>query len=380
LAGPRGDCGGRGVIPFNDLRPLVTKYRAEIDAAVARVLDRGWFILGPEVDAFEAEFAAFHGSGQHAIAVANGTDAIELALRGAGIGPGDEVITTPMTAVPTVCAIERAGAIPVFADIDPLTCNISPAAIRASLTPRTRAVVPVHLYGRPADMPAILAIARPAGLLVLEDCAQAHGATLGGRVVGTFGDIAAFSFYPTKNLGAFGDGGAILTSDAAMADRIRRLRNYGQAKQYQHLERGINSRLDDIQTAILRVLLAHLPDHTAERRRIAGAYRSHLGNCCLPEPAADIGHVYHLFVLRHPQRDAMRKWMADHGVGSSVHYPLPVHLQPAYADLSYGHGSLPAAEAAAREVLSLPLSVGLSAADVETVCAAVASFPGGGSR
>ena len=365
------------MIPFNDLKPLVGKYRAEIDAAIARVLDRGWFILGPEVEAFESEFAAFHGTGQHAIAVANGTDAIELALRAAGIVRGDEVITTPLTAVPTVCAIERAGAIPVFADIDPATCNLNPDAFRDAITQRTRAVVPVHLYGRPADMPAILAIARPAGLLVIEDCAQAHGATIGGKCVGTFGNLAAFSFYPTKNLGAFGDGGAILTSDAAMAAKIRRLRNYGQGKQYQHLERGVNSRLDDIQMAILRVFLRHLPAHTEERRRIAKAYRARLGSLCLQEPGSDLGHVYHLFVLRHPQRDGMRQWMSDKGVGSGIHYPLPVHLQPAYADLGFAAGSLPFAEAAAREVLSLPLSIGLSPVDIESVCDAVSSFPQG---
>ena len=368
------------MIPFNTLQPLVGQYRAEIDAALARVLDRGWFILGPEVEAFEAEFAAFHGPDQHAIAVANGTDALELALRAAGIGAGDEVITTPMTAVPTVCAIERAGAIPVFADIDPLTCNVNPAAIRAAITPRTRAVIPVHLYGRPADMPAILAIARPAGLLVIEDCAQAHGATIGGAPVGTFGDLAAFSFYPTKNLGAFGDGGAILTSDAALAATLRRLRNYGQGKQYQHLDRGVNSRLDDLQAAILRVLLARLPAHTDERRRIAAMYRARLGAICLAEPGADLGHVYHLFVVRHPRRDELRHWLTECGVGTNIHYPLPVHLQPAYADLGFAAGSLPHAEAAARELLSLPLSIGLSAADVETVCDAVASFPEGGLR
>ena len=212
------------MVPFNDLRPLVQRYRSAYEAALRRVLDRGWFILGPEVEALETEFAAYHGPGYHAVAVGHGTDAIELALRAAGVGPGDEVIVTPLTAVPTVCAIERAGARPVFADIDEDTCTLDANAFRAALTPRTRAVVPVHLYGRPADMVGILSVARSAGLLVVEDCAQAHGASLGGRLVGTFGHLAAFSFYPTKNLGAFGDAGAVLTSDAALAERLRRLR------------------------------------------------------------------------------------------------------------------------------------------------------------
>jgi dTDP-3-amino-3,4,6-trideoxy-alpha-D-glucose transaminase len=361
------------MIPFNDLRPLVQRYRPTFDAALARVLDRGWFILGPEVEAFESEFAAYHGPGQQAVAVGHGTDAIELALRAAGIGPGDEVITTPLTAVPTVCAIEGAGARPVFADIDPRTCNIDAAAVRAAITPRTRAVVPVHLYGRPADMPAILEVARSASLLVIEDCAQAHGARIGGRLVGTFGDAAAFSFYPTKNLGAFGDAGAVLTADAVLAERVRRLRNYGQADRYQHVERGVNSRLDDIQAALLRVLLARLDEHNDERRRLAARYRRQLRGVGLPADEPGLHHVYHLFVVRHPDRDALQRRLRECGVGSMSHYPRPVHLQPAYADLGYPEGSLPAAERAAREVLSLPLYVGLADAQVDHVCGAVAA-------
>jgi dTDP-4-amino-4,6-dideoxygalactose transaminase len=306
------------------------------------------------------------------VAVAHGTDAIELALRAAGIGAGDEVVTTPLTAVATVCAIERAGARPVFADVDPVTATLDPAAVRAALTPRTRAVVPVHLYGRPADMSGLLEVARSARLLVVEDCAQAHGARLAGRLVGTFGQMAAFSFYPTKNLGAFGDAGAVLTADAALAQRLRRLRNYGQAQRYHHVERGVNSRLDDLQAAVLRVSLAHLDEHNEERRRLAGRYRQQLRGVALPPDGPVLRHVYHLFVIRHADRDGLGRRLAGHGIGTMAHYPLPVHRQPAYADLGFGPGSLSAAERAAREVLSLPLYVGLSEADVDHVCAAVA--------
>jgi dTDP-4-amino-4,6-dideoxygalactose transaminase len=359
------------MIPFNDLRPLIARYRQAYEEGLRRVLDRGWFILGPEVEAFEAEFAAYHGAGYHAIAVGHGTDAIELALRAAGVGHGDEVITTPLTAVPTVCAIERAGARPVFADIDPHTCTLDPAAVQAAIRPSTRAMVPVHLYGRPADLAGLLAVARAAGLLVLEDCAQAHGARIDGQPVGTFGDLAAFSFYPTKNLGAFGDGGAVLTSDGALAERIRRLRNYGQADRYQHVERGQNSRLDEVQAALLRVTLAHLDEHNEERRRLAAHYRRFLKGVGLPAVGPALGHVYHLFVVRHPDRDGLRCRLAARGVGTGCHYPLPVHLQPAYADLGYGPGSFPMAERVAREVLSLPLYLGMSAADLDAVCGAL---------
>jgi dTDP-3-amino-3,4,6-trideoxy-alpha-D-glucose transaminase len=359
------------MVPFNDLKPLVARCRPAFEAALRRVLDSGWFILGPEVEAFEREFAAYHGEGYHAVAVGHGTDAIELALRAAGVGAGDEVITTPLTAVPTVCAIERAGARPVFADIDPRTCTISPDAVRAAITPRTRAVVPVHLYGRPADMIELGKIARAANLLMLEDCAQAHGAWLGGRLVGTFGELAAFSFYPTKNLGALGDGGAVLTADAALADRLRRLRNYGQAARYEHVERGMNSRLDELQAALLRVVLARLDDHNDERRRLAARYRAELAGVTLPADGPGRHHVYHLFVVRHPDRDGLARRLAAQGVGTASHYPRPVHLQSAYTDLGYAPGSMPAAERAAAEVLSLPLFVGMTEVQVAEVCAAV---------
>jgi dTDP-4-amino-4,6-dideoxygalactose transaminase len=359
------------MIACNDLKPLHERLRGEFAAAVWRVLDRGWYILGPEVEAFEAAFAAYHGPGLHAVGVANGTDAIELALRATGVGPGDEVITVAHTAVATVCAVERAGAKPVLVDVDPVTCTIDPAAVRAAITPRTRAVVPVHLYGHPADMPALLEVARPANLLVVEDCAQAHGARLGARPVGTFGHLAAFSFYPTKNLGALGDGGAVLTDDPALAGRARRLRNYGQTDRYHHAERGVNSRLDELQAALLGVGLAYLDEHNAERRRLAGRYLNRLEGVTLSPERPGAHHVYHLFVVRHPRRDWLRQRLHALGVGTLIHYPIPAHLQPAYADLGYRPGSLPATERAAAEVLSLPLYVGLTDAEVDHVCAAV---------
>jgi dTDP-4-amino-4,6-dideoxygalactose transaminase len=359
------------LILFNDLRPLHASLRGEHEEAVRRVFSRSWYVLGPEVEAFEAEFAAYHGGG-HAVGVANGTDAIELALRAAGVGPGDEVLTVSHTAVATVCAIERAGARPTFVDIEPRTHTMDPRAVRAAITPRTRAVVPVHLYGHPADLDPLAEVAGRAGLLLIEDCAQAHGARYRGRPVGTFGHLAAFSFYPTKNLGALGDGGAVLTADAHLAERLRRLRNYGQAERYHHVERGMNSRLDEVQAALLRVNLARLDAHNDERRRLARLYRAHLSGLALPEVCPDeeqVRQVYHLFVVRHHRRDALRRRLQERGVGTLVHYPVPVHLQPAYADLGYRPGSLPETECAAREVLSLPLYVGLRDDEVEHVAA-----------
>jgi dTDP-3-amino-3,4,6-trideoxy-alpha-D-glucose transaminase len=360
------------MISFHNLLPLQQNHAGELQAALQRVLDSGWYVLGPEVEAFEAAFAAYH-SLPHAVAVANGTDAIELALRAAGIGRGDEVITVAHTAAATVCAVERAGARPVLVDIDPNSYTMDPAAARAAVTSRTRALLPVHLYGHPADMLALGALAREAGLLLIEDCAQAHGARYDGKLVGTFGDLAAFSFYPTKNLGALGDGGAVLTRNAFLAERLRRLRNYGQAKRYHHLERGINSRLDEMQAAILRVKLAHMDEHNAVRRHLAEHYHAQLRgvSCPLPRPAALVHHVYHLYVIRH----ARRQWLAERlkaaGIETLIHYPVPVHLQPAYADLGYVAGSLPVTEQVAREVLSLPLYVGLKEKQVDRVCATI---------
>jgi len=359
------------MIPFNDLRPLQNMLADELAAAMQRVMRSGWFILGPEVEAFEAEFAAYHGC-HYAVGVASGTDAIELALRAAGIGPGDEVITVSHTAVATLCGIERAGATPVLVDIDPITYTMNPDSAEAAITAQTRALLPVHLYGQPADLDALSQIAHRHHLMLIEDCAQAHGARYHGRPVGTFGELAAFSFYPTKNLGALGDGGAVLTNDLTLAARLRRLRNYGQAKRYHHLERGINSRLDELQAAILRVKLTHLDAHNVARRNLAVCYHERLRDVITPRVQDGTNHVYHLYVIRHPRRDYLMKHLKARGIDTLIHYPIPNHLQVGYHDLKYLPGSLPVTEQIAQEILSLPLYIGLSDGDVRHMCAAVA--------
>jgi len=360
------------VIRFNNLRTSDASLAEAIRVATSRVLERGWYVLGPEVEQFEAAFAAYHGVG-HAVGVASGTDAIELALRAAGIGPGDEVITVAHTAVATVCAIERAGARPVLVDIDPVSYTMDASAAAAAIGPRTKAIVPVHLYGHPADMPALATLASQHGLLLVEDCAQAHGARIGKSWVGTLGHLGAFSFYPTKNLGACGDGGAVITRDPQLAVRLRRLRTYGQVSRYRHAERGINSRLDEIQAAILGVKLRRLDEHNAIRRALAARYGRQLEQVVLPaiRGGAETYHVYHLYVIRHPERDALQARLRERGVETLVHYPVPVHLQDAYADLGYRRGDLPVTERIAGEILSLPMYVGLSMTEVETVAKAV---------
>lgn len=363
-------------IPFNNLTSLEPELHREIEQAVQRVLRRGWFVLGPEVDAFETAFANYCGV-EHAVAVANGTDAIELALRAAGIGPGDEVITVAHTAVATVAAVERAGAKPVLVDIEPVSYTMDPAAAEAAVSPRTRALVPVHLYGHPADLAPLARLADRHGLALIEDCAQAHGARYAGRRVGSFGKLAAFSFYPTKNLGACGDGGAVVTNDSRLAERLKRLRNYGQVDRYHHMERGVNSRLDDMQAAVLSAKLAYLDRHNAERRRLAAIYSDNLREVAIPREragAAPIEHVYHLYVARHADRDYLREALGHRGIGTLVHYPIPVHLQPAYADLGYQRGDLPVTERIAAEILSLPLYVGLTTDQIERVAAAVSEL------
>jgi dTDP-4-amino-4,6-dideoxygalactose transaminase len=365
------------MIPFNDLKPLHDLLQEELTAAVQRVMDSGWYILGPEVESFEADFAAYHGV-DYAVGVANGTDAIELALRAAGIGPGDEVITVAHTAAATVCAVERAGARPVLVDVDPDTYTMDPAAAAAAITPRTRALLPVHLYGHPADLAALSALAERSGLLLVEDCAQAHGAQFAGRKVGTFGRLAAFSFYPTKNLGAYGDGGAVITRDPGLAARLRRLRNYGQPgravpRTGVHAERGINSRLDELQAAVLKVKLRYLDEHNARRRFLAGSYSNFLSGVRAPTTASGCEHVFHLYVVRSGRRDALQAGLSEQGIGTLIHYPVPVHLQAAYADLGFPPGSLPVTERLAGEILSLPMYIGLSEAQVERVAEAVSS-------
>jgi dTDP-3-amino-3,4,6-trideoxy-alpha-D-glucose transaminase len=363
------------MIPFNDLKPLHTLLASEIDEAMQRVFKRGWFILGPEVEAFEAEFAAYHGV-PHAIGVGNGTDAIELALRAAGVGKGDEVVTVPHTAVATVNAVERAGATPVLVDIDPQTYTMDINAARAAITPRTKVLLPVHLYGQPADLTALKALAEQHHLLLIEDCAQAHGARWNGQLVGTFGDLATFSFYPTKNLGAYGDGGAVITRDAAYADKLKRLRNYGQTTRYTHVEWGTNSRLDDVQAGILRVKLTHLDQHNAERNTLAQAYNTALVNTpavTLPYVQPSAYHVFHLYVIRHPMRDALMDALKAQGVGTLIHYPIPIHLQESYRHLGMSAGSLPHTEQAAREILSLPMYIGLNKNHTQVIASAVAA-------
>lgn len=362
-------------IPFVDLRAAYHRLRTEIDAAVADVLEGGWYILGEQVSAFEEEFAAYL-SRESVVSVASGTDAVLLALRACGVGPGDEVITVSHTAVATVAAIELCGAIPRLVDIESETLTMDPWKFRAAITPRTRAVVPVHLYGCPARMDDILAIAREHDLIVIEDCAQAHGARYAGRMVGTMGDAAAFSFYPTKNLGAMGDGGAVATSRADVAERLRLLRQYGWKERYISDVPGYNSRLDELQAAILRVRLRHLDEENDARHRLAAAYDAHLADLPIvrPVPRPEDHHVYHLYAIQTERRDELRAFLQGRGIGTAVHYPVPVHRQPAYERLGYGLGSLPVTERAAERLVSLPMYPDLSPDAPALVVAAIAEF------
>jgi dTDP-3-amino-3,4,6-trideoxy-alpha-D-glucose transaminase len=358
-------------VPFNVLRP--GDDRAAIDAAVARVIDSGWFVLGPEVAAFEAEFAAATGAA-HAVGVNTGTDAIALALRGIGVGPGDEVITSPLSAAYSALAIEMAGARPVFADIDARRLTLDPAAVAAAVTPRTRAVVPVHLYGQPADLDGIAAVAARHGLAVVEDACQAHLATARGRPLGRGSAAAAYSFYPTKNLGALGDGGAVTTDDPALAARITRLRNGGQSSRYHHDELGVNSRLDELQAAILRARLPRLTAATAARRRLAARYRAALADAPVTvPPECDPGHVYHLFPVLTGDRDRFQAHLAALGIETLVHYPVPIPRQPAAR--SWTPAPCPVADQVCARVVSLPLYPSLAETGQDDVVRAVLSFP-----
>lgn len=359
-------------VPFNALTP--GEDAAEIRAAIDRVVAGGWFVLGPEVDAFEAEFATASRV-PHAVGVANGTDAIALICRALDIGPGDEVITSPLSAAFSALAIMMAGARPVFADIDAERLTLDPAAAEAAITPRTRAIMPVHLYGQPADMRAFEALAARHNLALIEDAAQAQLATSDGRPVGSIGIAAATSFYPTKNLGALGDGGAILTRDAELAARLKRLRNGGQTKRYQHVEFGVNSRLDELQAAILRVRLRHLPAWTSRRRAIAARYRAALQSSPLHVPREfDPGHVYHLFPLCTPERDRFQAHLHAQGVETLIHYPIPISRQPALAQAS--PAMCATTDRICQEVVSLPMYPGLTDAQAARVAQAAASFRG----
>lgn len=365
----------KATIPFLELKAQYHSIKEEIDGAVSQVLEKGWFILGENVRAFEEEFAAYCGA-SFGVGVGSGTEALHLALLACGVQPGDEVITVPNTAVPTVSAISFAGATPVFVDIHPDSYNMEPSGIEAKMTERTRAIIPVHLFGQAADMGPILEIARRHNLKVIEDACQAHGAEYQGRKVGTFGDAGCFSFYPTKNLGAYGDGGMIITNDASIAEKARLLRNYGEKQRYYHSIKGFNSRLDELQAAILRVKLRHLDEWNEARRERAKLYDRHLAESGVATPAemAYGRHVYHLYVIRSPRRDELQAFLASKGIGTLIHYPVPVHLQEAYRDLGIGPESLPVAERYAGEILSLPLYPELSRESVERVAGLVGEF------
>ena len=357
-------------VPFNALTP--GEDAAAVRAAIDRVIASGWFVLGPEVEAFETEFAAASRV-PHAVGVGTGTDAITLILRALDIGPGDEVITPPLSAAYSALAVMMAGARPVFTDIDPDRLTLDPRRVEEAITPRTRALLPVHLYGQPADMRPLEALAAKHRLALVEDAAQAHLSTADSRPVGTIGVAAASSFYPTKNLGALGDGGAVLTKDAQLAARIKRLRNGGQTSRYHHQEAGANSRLDEMQAAILRARLPFLAGWTSRRRVIAVRYRSALATAALQVPREfDSGHVYHLFPVLTDSRDAFQHYMRDRGVETLIHYPVPIPRQPALASTS--PAVCPVADRVCAQVVSLPMYPGLSDAAVSAVTDAAATF------
>jgi dTDP-4-amino-4,6-dideoxygalactose transaminase len=360
------------MIPYLDLQAQYRSIKDEIDPAVLRVLDSTQYILGEEVAAFEREFAGYCQAPQ-AIGVNSGTSALHLALLAAGIGPGDEVITVPFTFVATVSAICYTGATPVFVDIEPDYFTMDPSKVEAAITPKTKAIMPVHLYGQPADMDPIAEIARRRGLIVIEDAAQAHGSEYHGRRCGSIAEIAGFSFYPGKNLGAYGEGGAVTTTRADWAATCRTLRDWGQEKRYEHRLKGFNYRMDGIQGAILRVKLRHLEAWTERRRQVAEWYAAALDpeTVRLPKARPGCRHVYHVYVVRADDRDRLRDVLGGQGIQTGIHYPIPIHLQPAHADLGYHAGDFPVAEQVAREVLSLPIFPEMTRDQVQTVAAAV---------
>jgi dTDP-4-amino-4,6-dideoxygalactose transaminase len=361
------------MIPFLDLKAPYLELKEELDEAIARVLGSGWYIGGPEVEAFEADYATYC-SAAHAIGMANGLDALHLALRAMDVGQGDEVIVPSNTYVATWLAVSQCGATPVPVEPDARTYNIDPTLIEAAITPRTKVILPVHLYGQPADMDTILTIARKHSLRVLEDGAQAHGARYKGKRLGAHGDAVAWSFYPGKNLGAMGDGGAVTTNDPQIADRLRVLRNYGSRMKYVNEVQGYNSRLDPLQAAILRVKLAHVDDWNARRNATAARYQQGLASCGLTLPFVPdwAEPVWHLYVVQHPQRDVLHKVMADAGVGTLIHYPIPPHLQQAYSSAGWGPNAFPLAERMANHVLSLPMGPHVHLVDVAKVIARIA--------
>ena len=366
-------------IPFVDLRAQVEPIANQINAAMQGVVDKTAFILGPDVADFEQKFAAFCET-KYALGVASGTAAIEMILRALEIGPGDEVITAANTFIATVLPISYVGAKPVLVDADPLTYNIDPAAIEAAITPRTRAIIPVHLYGQPADMDAILDIARRHDLLVIEDACQAHGARYKGKRAGSLGDAAAFSFYPAKNLGAWGDGGIVVTNNEKTADAIRKLRDYGQSRKYYHDQVGYNSRLDTLQAAVLNTKLPYLDGWNAARRQHAEQYEELLSGVganiglVLPQTASYAESVWHLYVIQVDDRDSMREKLGERGVSTGIHYPIPIHLQVAYQLLGYQRGDFPVTEKAAERILSLPMYAELTPDMIEYVTNTIKSL------
>lgn len=363
-------------VPFVDLQAQHGALQTELAAAVAAVMQNCDFILGRAVEEFEKEFAEFVGA-QHAVGVGSGLDALQLSLRVAGIGAGDEVLVPAHTFIATALAVSAVGARPVLVDVDETTFNVDPASIAAAITARTKAIIPVHLYGQPAEMDAIMAVAQQHHLAVIEDACQSHGARYKGRATGTFGLAGCFSFYPAKNLGACGDGGMIVTDDALFAERLRLLRHYGQKEKYVHVEQGVNTRLDTIQAAILRVKLRHLAHWNALRARHAERYRDGLADLAAvktPRVAPDRTHVFHLYVMRVARRTELQQFLARRGVQTLIHYPVPVHRHAAFADLGYARGRFPVAERLSEEVLSLPMFAELTEAQIATGCDAIRAF------
>lgn len=361
------------MVPFVELASQFRSIEPEIRAAIDRVFARSWFVLGEEVEAFEGEFAAYTGA-KHAVGVGSGTEALHLALLATGVRPGDEVITVANTCVPTVAAIAFTGARTVLVDVEPDTLTMDAKKLAEAITPKTRAIVPVHLYGQACAMDAIMGAA--GDVPVIEDCAQAHGARFAGRHCGTFGLAGAFSFYPSKNLGAYGDAGAIVTDDGDVAARLRMLRNYGEQERYHHAIEGFNSRLDELHAAMLRTKLGHLDAWNERRRSWAALYCDRLSDLplTLPREAPQRHHVYHVFVVRTPRRDGLRAYLREREVGTQLHYPVPIHLQQAYSGLGYPSGAFPVCESACNEVLSLPLYPELLASQVEEVATAVHEY------
>ena len=364
------------MVEFVVLKRQFDSYAAEYEANALRALRSGWYIMGRELETFEAQFAAYLGV-KYSIGLNSGLDALTLAVRALGIGPRDEVIVPANTYIASVLGVTENGATPVFVDPDDFFC-LDAEKIEAAITPRTKAILPVHLYGQPCEMEKICAIAEKHGLYVIEDCAQSHGARLKGKMTGTFGTIGCFSFYPTKPLGALGDSGAVVTDDPVLADRLRKLRNYGSGVKYVNELEGVNSRLDEVQAAVLQVGLKHLEEGNAYRNRIAERYLAGITNpmVTLPGTRKDAAHVYHIFGVLCGQRDALQAHLGSRGVKALIHYPIPPHLQQCYARLGHGAGDFPISERFAKEELSLPIYVGMPEEDVDRVIAAVNSFEG----